>query len=122
MTCTGTASVWESLDLHETYAMMNPFGSGWHLDRAAFDESLREHVLAVCDSDISRRSALPKGKFATVRKGRGGWVVTVDESDSNVTKDYRSRWLVDATGRKASVARKVCHGSQCTLITLTRLL
>ena len=122
MTCTGTASVWESPDLYETYAIMNPFGSGWHLDRAAFDESLREHVLAVCASDISQRSALLKGKFTTVRKDGGGWVVAVDESDSNVKKDYRSRWLVDATGRKASVARKVYHGSQCALIALTHLL
>jgi len=104
--CTGNASVWDSPDLQETYAIMNPFGSGWHLDRAAFDESLRERVRFVCDDGVIDRNKVVKGKFAGVRKDERGWIVTAEESELKV-KEYRSKWLVDASGRKASVARKV---------------
>ena len=85
---------------------MNPFGSGWHLDRAAFDESLRERVRFVCDDGVIDRNKVVKGKFAGVRKDERGWIVTAEESELKV-KEYRSKWLVDASGRKASVARKV---------------
>jgi flavin-dependent dehydrogenase len=89
--------------------MMNPFGSGWHLDRAAFDESLREEVQSACNNSVLQRNVFVKGKCTTVRKDEQGWIVTAEEPESKVNKDYRSRWLVDASGRKASVARKVHH-------------
>jgi flavin-dependent dehydrogenase len=83
---------------------MNPFGQGWHLDRAAFDESLRERLrLVTAESD--EPAGILKGKFVTVQKDDGLWVVTTVAN--RVNQDYRSRWLVDASGRKASVAQKV---------------
>jgi len=93
--------------LHETYTIMNPFGPGWHLDRSTFDESMREHVRFCCNDPVAHPNTLVKGKFVAVRKDERGWVVTVEESESNVKKDYLSRWIVDASGRKACVARKV---------------
>lgn len=85
---------------------MNPFGAGWHLDRAAFDESLRDHVRSVCANDTAKQRMLLKGIFTSVRKDDRGWVVEV-QSDSFGQQSFRSKWLVDASGRKASVAQKV---------------
>jgi flavin-dependent dehydrogenase len=87
---------------------MDPFGSGWHLDRAAFDESLREQVRFACDSPTSQQNLLIEGKFASVRKDGSEWIVTVETSEL-IIKQHRSKWLIDASGRKASVARKVHH-------------
>ncbi|KAI0691475.1 hypothetical protein BC835DRAFT_113632 [Cytidiella melzeri] len=100
--CTGNASVWESPQLRETYAMMNPFGSSWHLDRAAFDQGLRDGVLK------ARPGALVKARFVAVAtEDNGFWVVTTQNSEAGAERQYRSRWLIDATGRKASVAQKL---------------
>jgi flavin-dependent dehydrogenase len=105
--CTGNASVWESQELHETFAIMNPFGTGWHLDRAAFDMSLRAYVRSICGAEDAPGSVLLRGGFTSVQKDENGWNVEV-QSDSAGRQSYRSRWLVDASGRKASVAHKVC--------------
>ena len=104
--CTGNASVWASADLHETYSLMNPYGAGWHLDRAHFDEMLR----GACGT------MLLKGKFVAVRRtdvdGRNlspwyGWEVDVRVAKSDKKETFRAKWLVDATGRRASMAQKV---------------
>ena len=104
--CTGNASVWASADLHETYSLMNPYGAGLHLDRAHFDEMLR----GACGT------MLLKGKFVAVRRtdvdGRNlspwyGWEVDVRVAESDKKETFRAKWLVDATGRRASMAQKV---------------
>ncbi|KIK63445.1 hypothetical protein GYMLUDRAFT_41129 [Collybiopsis luxurians FD-317 M1] len=105
--CTGNASAWASPDLHETYSLMNPYGAGWHLDRALFDETLRK----ACDS------MLCKGKFIAVRRidrtnvdlGQASidWEVDVESAEQGNILTFRAQWLVDATGRRAVVASKI---------------
>ena len=104
--CTGNASAWTSAELHETCSLMNPYGAGWHLDRAHFDETLRQ----TCGS------MLRKGKFVAVRRvdtvdtggsASPGWEIDVKLAGSTWVETFRTRWLIDATGRKASVAQKV---------------
>ena len=109
--CTGNASAWASAELHETYSLMNPYGAGWHLDRAHFDETLRQ----TCGP------MLRKGKFVAVRRvdlvdteslaASLGWEIDVKFAGSTPAETFRTRWLVDATGRKASVAQKVSEES-----------
>ncbi|KAG0695981.1 hypothetical protein DFH29DRAFT_953147 [Suillus ampliporus] len=89
--CTGNASAWTTSELEETYAMMNPFGMGWHLDRASFDQILRDAVGSVCPDSIS----LVKSSFLGIDKLPDERMV------------YHSKWVVDASGRKSSVARKL---------------
>ncbi|KAF7974879.1 hypothetical protein HWV62_11143 [Athelia sp. TMB] len=105
--CTGNASVWESPELHETFSIMNPFGSGWHLDRAVFDESLRAQVRAICSNGETQRSRLMKGKFAGVSKDSSGWCLSCEDLESKEAREFHCSWLVDASGRKASVAHKI---------------
>ncbi|KAF8208006.1 FAD/NAD-P-binding domain-containing protein [Mycena galopus ATCC 62051] len=102
--CTGNASVWASSRLDETYSITNMYGAGWHLDRGHFDETLRE----ACDA------VLRKGKFLGLRRvderdgfGRG-WEIDVEPmvAGGDVER-FRAHWLVDATGRPATIARKI---------------
>ncbi|TFK74272.1 FAD/NAD(P)-binding domain-containing protein [Pluteus cervinus] len=121
ISCTGNASVWESGELTETFAMMNPFGMGWHLDRVHFEETLRGAV-----EDVSLKvqpmtteegkgkksgSGFVKARFVGVEKlekgGKESWCVQVEELEMKTVKQYHSKWLIDATGRKASVAHKL---------------
>ncbi|EIW65208.1 FAD/NAD-P-binding domain-containing protein [Trametes versicolor FP-101664 SS1] len=100
--CTGNASAWASERLHETYSLMNPYGEGWHLDRARFDETLRE----ACQDGVR------KGKFVAIRRMDGpeasyGWEVDVEMRESGELDTFCTGWVVDATGRRASVARKL---------------
>ena len=66
-----------------------------------------EHIRFFCNNAVAHPNTFVKGKFAAVWKDERGWVVTVEESESNVKKDYLSRWIVDASGRTICVARKV---------------
>ncbi|KAL4062181.1 hypothetical protein V8B97DRAFT_1946866 [Scleroderma yunnanense] len=98
--CTGNASVWGRPDVQETHAMMNPYGMGWHLDRALFDELFRQCMCTAAQGSVS----FVKGMFMDIKgiDEDTSWLVTVNEG-----KVYRSRWVIDASGRKATVARKL---------------
>lgn len=108
MPCSGNASAWETPDLRETYAVSNPFGMGLHLDRARFDQCLRD---AVAGTTAGSQCTVVHGVFNKVEKTEApeyqGWIVYVRRYGSGETDTYRAKWLVDASGRKASVARKV---------------
>ncbi|KAG2132997.1 hypothetical protein DEU56DRAFT_914023 [Suillus clintonianus] len=102
--CTGNASAWATSELEETYAMMNPFGMGWHLDRASFDQILRDTVDTICPGSVS----LVKSTFIGIDKvdDNNYWSISVKMA-SDDRKVYHSKWVVDASGRKSSVARKL---------------
>jgi len=104
--CTGNASAWASHILEERHSIFNPFGHGLHLDRASFDELLRQVVLDSCRAAESTASGLIKGTFKNVEKNSlGKWSVQVEVD--GIPSTLFSKWLVDATGRKASVATKL---------------
>lgn len=105
--CSGNASSWASPELEEQYAIMNPYGHGWHLGRAAFDELLRESVSHCAQREQSVPRALVKGRFKQIEKeSTSTWVVHVEESESEFGT-FRAKWVVDASGRRASVVSKV---------------
>ncbi|KAG8953349.1 hypothetical protein FRC03_011881 [Tulasnella sp. 419] len=101
--CTGNASAWSTPSVHETHSIMNPFGMGLHLDRARFDESMRQAVIEY--SQTASKVKVKKGKAVQVDHDLAGrHRVTVQGSDS--TETYSASWIIDATGRKASIARQ----------------
>jgi hypothetical protein len=108
--CSGNASAWTSEELEETYAIMNPFGAGLHLDRGLFEETMRSSIprLHEPSHQVVGSSAILTGKVISVAKVQDEWEVMVEVS-SNTTKSFRSKYLVEATGRKASVAQRVCN-------------
>jgi 2-polyprenyl-6-methoxyphenol hydroxylase-like FAD-dependent oxidoreductase len=98
--CSGNASAWASSQIEERHSIMNPFGQGHHLNRANFDEMLRSAV------DRRPSTMLKKGKFISVHKRDDGkWIIDLDVDGSR--KSIEVTWVVDATGRKASVATKI---------------
>lgn len=115
--CTGNASAWATPELEERPSIMNPFGHGWHLDRAAFDELLRDAVLNCVspqpeqtrdDSVLSR--GVVKGKIIQGdRKSDGTWAVRASLVSESAPSEaiFYAKWLIDGTGRKATLATKV---------------
>ncbi|KAF9504780.1 hypothetical protein BS47DRAFT_1374356 [Hydnum rufescens UP504] len=102
--CTGNASAWGSRQLQEQYSIMNPYGSGLHLDRALFDQSLRD---ACCETNSDCvPSRMIRERFISVEKQDGTWSVHTEHLDTRTSNCHRSKWVVDATGRKQS-----SHGS-----------
>ncbi|KAF8752401.1 Tryptophan halogenase [Rhizoctonia solani] len=104
--CTANASAWQSQDLQETPATTNPFGKGWHLNRAAFDEQLRTCVRSLCGDGIAVSSKVINANFKSVLRTSNGWTLVV-RSESGEEHTLRAKWLIDASGRKATVAQKL---------------
>ncbi|KAF8637445.1 hypothetical protein AX17_002810 [Amanita inopinata Kibby_2008] len=108
--CTGNISAWVSHDLDEQHAILNPFGKGWHLDRAFFDQSLRESVIDICqgsERDTMSQKRVIKARFLSIRKDGDLWDVLAEELLSQRECHFQAKWVVDASGRKACLAQKL---------------
>jgi flavin-dependent dehydrogenase len=91
----GNLSSWNSEALVATDFIRDPSGPGWRLDRVRFDADLRA---AAVGTGASLRSA-------HVRDLRGQdacWEIRLDDGSVE-----RTRWIVDATGRRAALARRL---------------
>jgi flavin-dependent dehydrogenase len=95
----GSASAWGTDELAWSDAFAQPLGGGWHLDRPRFDSLLaRAAQRAGAEVRTSARA------HRIGRHGAGGWSVDVA---SDKPSSLRARFLVDATGRGATVARRL---------------
>jgi flavin-dependent dehydrogenase len=94
----GNRSAWGHGDLTHTDFMFNPFGTGWHLDRAAFDARL---LAVTADAGVA---VLP-GQLEQSRRD-ASWVL--DLRDGARQHPLAAKVVVDASGRRAVVAR--AHG------------
>lgn len=95
-------SVWGSSDVKLQDAISDPHGPGWHLDRARFEAMLRRAS--------QRRGALCIVPAQVRQLGRGHssdglpWSCKVELI--NGIWNLRCRFIVDATGRSARIARR----------------
>lgn len=96
----GIRSFWGSPESYEQSFIFNPYGTGWHVDRRAFDASLAQ---AACERGVqfargSRALALEPDRST-------GWrlCITSPEGSFNVSASY----VLDATGRAATVAQRL---------------
>ncbi|HEY0068264.1 MAG TPA: NAD(P)/FAD-dependent oxidoreductase [Flavisolibacter sp.] len=101
--CMGNASAWGSDQWTYQDGLSNPEGGGWHVNRRNFNLALRRKAFSAgadlytgwidnvetCISDNGEREYLTRFRNA------GG-----------LPQGIRSRWLVDATGRKARLSRR----------------
>lgn len=91
----GTISLWAGTNVAQD-ALGEPFGAGLRLDRARFDAELRNWAL-------SRGVRLERDRLRTVtRDEAGGFLLGFAGR-----KPIRARYLVDASGRAAFVARRL---------------
>lgn len=95
----GTRSVWGSNRAYERNFLMSVYGAGWHLDRCSF-----EHMLA--------RVAMESGaqwhyasRVSGVHWVHDRWELTIKKDDQACV--HAADFLVDATGRRATVARRL---------------
>lgn len=92
--CLGNLSSWGGTALTDDTFLYDPRGPGWHLDRAHFDRTLFE---AACAAGAGRRAH----RVRAVRRVRDHWRLMLGG------ETVRARYLVDATGAGAGVARSV---------------
>jgi flavin-dependent dehydrogenase len=96
----GIRSAWESPVARHHDFLYNPFGCGWHVDRAGFDA-----MLARAAADAGAELMVATRITALHPDVDGQWLLEVIEGGNR--RLLRSRMLVDATGRKASIGRKL---------------
>lgn len=91
----GNLLAWNSETLVAVDFFRDPHGPGWRLDRSRFDADLRAAAEA---AGAVRRIA----RVCDVRRLDDGWQVGFGDGGSEV-----ARWIVDATGRRAVLARRL---------------
>lgn len=107
--CPGNRSAWSSPDLEYESFLGRPGGRGWHIDRIAFDRLLA-HAAAGAGAGLLR-----PWRIGTLGENdRGTWPVELVRGHGNARALVNPRWLVDATGRAAALARRL--GSRRRLV------
>lgn len=91
----GNESAWGSAEVRGTDFIRSLDGHGWHLDRMAFDRMLLDHAaeagVELVEGFVEQVSAAEGGGRLHLRDGRR----------------LDARWVADATGRSARVARQM---------------
>lgn len=93
--CLANAAAWGSYDLHVRDFIFDVYGSGWHLDRARFDATLR-------DAASAAGAQVLRGARAIARPGRPEHEVLLRTGAGEDVLECR--WIVDAAGRAAAAA------------------
>jgi flavin-dependent dehydrogenase len=90
------SSIWGHRLRRESHFIYSTHGAGWHLDRARFDAFLAEQA--------TRRGVevLSRTRLIGVERSKAGWDLRLSDGT-----DLRSRFVVEATGRRAAFARKM---------------
>jgi flavin-dependent dehydrogenase len=107
----GIRSAWETPIARHHDFLYNPYGCGWHVDRADFDA-----LLARAAADAGAELLVSARITAVDEDADGQWRLEVTAGGKKRT--LRGRLLVDATGRKASIVRKL----GCGVHTVDRLI
>lgn len=93
--CTGIDRLWGGAGVGRMSFLGNPYGAGLHLDRARFEAALNAHA---CDA-----GAVPiRDQVQRVAEDETGWRITGASGET-----WRARFIVDATGRPAALARQL---------------
>ena len=96
----GIRTAWESpIPRHQDF-LQNPYGCGWHVDRARFDA-----MLASAAVQAGATLFLPARVGSCSQHKDGAW--TLEVAEDGVSSSLSGRMLVDATGRKAILASRL---------------
>jgi flavin-dependent dehydrogenase len=91
----GVRSHWGDAGVQLHSHLASPWGCGWHVDRAAFDR-----VLAASAREAGAH-LVEGSRVRDVQHDGRAWCV--DAAD----RRWHARWIVDATGRPARIARRL---------------
>jgi flavin-dependent dehydrogenase len=98
--CLGSCSSWGADELGYNDFLFNPMGNGWHLDRCRFDAFLARQVT---QRGIELRTGT---RWHACERTAAGWRLQLCGKGS-VTRMVTTRFIVDATGMRASFARSM---------------
>ena len=98
----GTRSCWGGEIPFDNEAMPNPVGPGWRIDRVRFDALLLREAVARGVSVFERATVR-----ALTTSDQGRWTVLVDRSEGRGATSLDAAFLVDATGRRSALARRL---------------
>ena len=99
--CLGSCSAWGNDLLGHNDFLLNPQGSGWHLDRARFDFFLRDRARA------AGATLIEGARLADAdADGEGGYRLRL-AMPGGASRSLGARFVVDATGRASAFARHV---------------
>jgi flavin-dependent dehydrogenase len=98
--CPGSCTSWGKATLGYNDFLVNPHGHGWHLDRLQFDSFLANQaslagVIFLQGTRVRKASRSDGGLFQVVLDGKNGKTT------------LKSRFVVDATGPGATIARSL---------------
>ncbi|MEH2000982.1 MAG: FAD-dependent monooxygenase [Nostoc sp.] len=96
--CYGNASAWGTDKLTINDFINDPRGTGWHLDRVQFDETLRLEALRA-------GAVFSKNRVKEVIQHHNTWKISGKDCQ------IYSQWWIDATGRSAALAKS--QGAIC---------
>jgi len=91
----GNISAWGEPEATHRDFLAEPDGPGWRVDRRVFEADLVAAARAA-------GAGLRAGAVLDVVRAGAGWQVTTDDGETSA-----ARWLVDATGRAARLARSL---------------
>ncbi len=90
----GTTAAWGAPSAQENDFLFNRHGDGWHLDRTAFD--------AMLAGEAERRGVGRIESRVIDVDRKDGWSLSLADG-----RELRARFLIDATGASATIARKL---------------
>ena len=96
----GTSAAWGSERLEARDFLLTPFGTGWLLDRRRFDQRLAQAAR------VSGADLWPRSRVRGVTRAGDGFTASVHRPDGSICP-VRARFVVDATGKAAAVARRL---------------
>ena len=94
----GKRSIWGSTRLIERSGILNPYGGGWHLDRAAFDVALLREAIKAGAAPIAPAS------LEQIERAAHGWTMFVKSRE--MRHRVSAKTIIDASGRSRFFARK----------------
>lgn len=97
--CHGNLSFWGEAAPKAADFFSQASGTGWHLDRDAFDGWLKNSA-----REAGARLLSP-ARLVDAQREDGVWRLLLD--DGAVTAELSARWILDATGRTAAPSRKL---------------
>ena len=96
----GVSAAWGSHRLNQLDYMFNVHGTGFSLDRARFDRALAD-VAVAAGADL-----VADARLVALARATDGWRARV-AAEARPEAQVAARFLVDATGRAASIGRRL---------------
>ena len=92
----GIISAWGSSELYENDFILNPYGSGWHVDRCRFDQ-----MLAVAAEEAGADVHTATQVTTCTRRSSGDWLISAVCGNQPVA--FHADFLVEAAGRTSAL-------------------